>query len=182
MDFNGLRLEYAIKGISNYIYWKDGMEAILEDNGLKEFIDKDVPKPDVADIANIDAWQKKVVKVRRILLEGVQYHIVSSLHGKFTLYAMWKTLTDLLQNNSDHRKLALKDKLRKIKMEKGDSIPKYLTKFFQCQDDMGSVGLTVIDDDLVSLALLGLPNSWHIYQGSVNGREKLPDWDDYGWI
>jgi hypothetical protein len=132
MDFNGLRLEYALKGSLNYIYWKDRMEAVLEDNGLKEFIDKDVPKPNVADIANIDAWQKKVAKVRRIMLEGVRDHIVSNLHGKSTPYAMWKTLMDLFQNSSDHRKLVLKDKLRKINMDKGDSIPKYFMKFVQC--------------------------------------------------
>jgi hypothetical protein len=47
------------------------MEVVLEDNGLKEFIDKEVPKPDVAYAANLDAWEKKVAKVRRILLEGV---------------------------------------------------------------------------------------------------------------
>jgi hypothetical protein len=131
MSFNGLRLEYALEGSSNYIAWKDRMEAVLEDNGLKEYIDKDVPKPDATDTANLDAWKKKVAKARRILLEGVRDHIVSSLHGKTTPHAMWKVLTDLFQNNSDHRKLALKDKLRKIKMEKGDSIPKYLTKFVQ---------------------------------------------------
>ena len=62
-------------------------------------------------------------------MEGVRDHIVSSIHGKATPHAMWKVLTDLFQNSSDHRKLALKDKLRKIKMEKGDTIPKYLTKF-----------------------------------------------------
>jgi hypothetical protein len=73
--------------------------------------------------------------------------------------------------------LALKDKLRKIKMEKGDTIPKYLTKFVQCRDELGSVGITVAADDLVSLALLGLPKSWHSYQDSVNGREKFPDWE-----
>jgi hypothetical protein len=177
MDFNGLRLEYALEGSSNYIAWKDRMEAVLEDNGLKEFIDKDVPKPDVADAANLDAWKKKVAKVRRILLEGVRDHIVSNLHGKATPYAMWKALMDLFQNNNDHRKLVLKDKLRKIKMEKGDSIPKYLMKFVQCQDELGSVGITVVDDDLVSLALLGLPKNWHSYQDSINGREKLPDWE-----
>ena len=94
-DFNGLRLEYALKGSSKYISWKDKMEAMLEDNGLKEFIEKDVPKPDVADPANLDTWQKKVAKVRRILLEGVQGHIVSSLHGKATPYAMCKALTNL---------------------------------------------------------------------------------------
>jgi hypothetical protein len=177
MAFNGLRLEYALEGSSNYISWKDRMEAVLEDNGLKEFIDKDVPKPDVADAANLDAWKKKVEKVRRILLEGVRDHIVSSLHGKFTPYAMWNTLTNLFQNRSDHRKLALKDKLGKIKMEKGDSIPKYLTKFVQCWDELGIVGITIADDDLVSLALLRLPKSWHSSQDSVNGREKFPYWE-----
>ena len=29
----------------------------------------------------------------------------------------------------------------------------------------------------MSLALLGLPKSWHSYQDSVNGREKLPGWE-----
>ena len=70
----------------------------------------------------------------------------------------------------------LKDKLRKIKMEKGDSIPKYLTNFVHCKDEMGSVGVIVDEEDLVSLALLGLPKSWHNYEDSVNGREKLPGW------
>jgi hypothetical protein len=153
------------------------MEAVLEDNDLKEFIDKDVPKLDVADTANLDAWQKKVEKVRMILLEGVQHHIVSNLHGKATPYAMWKALMDLFQNSSDHRKLALKDKLRNIKMEKGDSIPKYLTNFLQCRDELGSVGIIFVDDDLVSLVLLGLPKSWHSYQDSVNGREKFLVWE-----
>ena len=30
---------------------------------------------------------------------------------------------------------------------------------------------------MVSLALLDLPKSWHSYQDSVNGREKLPGWE-----
>ena len=138
------------------------MEAVLEDNGLKEFINSDFPKPTSMDVALLDAWQKKVAKTRRILLEGVKDHIVSSLHGKATPFAMWKALTDIFQSNNDHGKLALKDKLRKIKMEKGDSIPKYLTKFFQCRDELGSMGIAVADDDLVSLSLLELLKSWKL--------------------
>ena len=153
------------------------MEAILEENGLKEFIEKYVPKPDAIDVSNLDAWKNKVAKARRILLEGLRDHIVSSLHGKTTPYAMWKALMDLFQSNSDHRKLALKDKLRKINMEKGNSIPKYITKFIQCQDELGSVGIKIIDDHLVSLALLGLPKIWHSYQDFVNEREIFPDWE-----
>ena len=53
----------------------------------------------------------------------------------------------------------LKDKLRKIKKEEGETIPKYLMKFTQCQNEVVSVSVTIIDDDLVSLSLLGLPKS-----------------------
>ena len=49
MSFNGLRLEFSLEGNLNYIAWKDGMEAFLEDNGLKEFIYTDIPKPAIAD-------------------------------------------------------------------------------------------------------------------------------------
>ena len=45
MSFNRLRLEYALEGSSNYIAWRDRMEAVLDDNGLKEFIYAEVPKP-----------------------------------------------------------------------------------------------------------------------------------------
>ena len=33
--------------------------------------------------------------------------------------------------------------LRNIKCENGDSMPEYLTKFTQCRDELGSVGVTV---------------------------------------
>ena len=84
MSFNGLRLEYSLEGNSNCIAWKDRMEIVLEENRLNEFIDIDIPKLVAADAKLLDAWQTKVAKVRRILLEGVRDHIVSSLHGKVT--------------------------------------------------------------------------------------------------
>jgi hypothetical protein len=80
--------------------------------------------------------EKKVAKARRILLEGVRDHIISSLHGKTTPYEMWKVLTDLFQNNSDHRKLVLKDKLRKIKMEKA-------TPFQNISRSFSNVGMSL---------------------------------------
>jgi len=80
MAFNSLRLEYALDGSSNYIAWKDHMEALLEDNGLKDFIDQGVPKPTNA--TELAEWKKCVARARRILLDGVRDHIVSSLHGR----------------------------------------------------------------------------------------------------
>lgn len=177
MAFYGLRPEYALEGSLNYISWKDKMEASLEDNGLKDFIDQEIPKLASTNAQDLVEWKKCVAKAKQIILEGVRDHIVSSLHGKDTPFSMWKTLKELYQNCSNHRKLALKDKLRRIKMEKGDTISTYLNKLTTCKDELGSVGITISDDDMVSLALLSLPKSWNRYQDSVNGREKLPDWE-----
>ena len=76
MSFSGFQLEYSLEGSLNYIAYKDRMEAVFEDNGLMEFIDSDVPKPNSSDAALLDTWKKKVAKTRRILLEGVKDHIV----------------------------------------------------------------------------------------------------------
>ena len=132
------------------------MEVVLEDNSLKDFLDQEVPKATTTNSTKLVEWKKCVARARRILLEGVIDHIVSSLHGKETPFSMWKTLKDLYQNRSDQRKLALIDKLEKIKCEKGDTISTYLKKLTTCMDELGSVGITTIDDDMVSLALLGL--------------------------
>eukprot|EP00253_Pinus_taeda_P028177 PITA_28177 len=148
MAFNGLRLEYALDGSSNYIAWKDRMEAVLEDNGLKDFIDQEISKPAATNAQELAKWKKCVAKARRILLEGVQDHIFSSPHGKETLFSIWKTLKDLYQNSRNQKKLALKDKLWKIKCEKGDTISTYLNKLTTCKDELGSVGITKTSDDM----------------------------------
>jgi len=62
-------------------------------------------------------------------------------------------------------------------MEKGKTIPKYLTKFTHCRDELRSVGIMVFEDDMVSISLLGFPKSWNSYQDSVNGWEMLLDWE-----
>jgi len=62
-------------------------------------------------------------------------------------------------------------------MEKGETILKYLTKFIHYRYELGSVGIAVVEDDIVSLALLALPKSWNSYQDSINGMEKLLDWE-----
>jgi len=57
-----LRLKYALEGNSNYIARRDKMEVVLEDNGLKEFFDQDIPNPIAPDAQNLFKWKKCVVK------------------------------------------------------------------------------------------------------------------------
>ena len=104
MAFDGLRLEYALEGTSNFVAWKDYMEAVLDDNGLLEYVKIDNPRPPTTDVQDLAQWKKDVGKVRRIILEGVWDHIFSNIHGKEAPFTMWKALTELFENSSDHKK------------------------------------------------------------------------------
>ncbi|WP_236770902.1 hypothetical protein, partial [Acinetobacter johnsonii] len=68
-------------------------------------------KPTVADTQNLGEWKGCVTKARRIIFEGARDYIVSNIHGKEPMYAMYRELIDFFQNSSEHRKLSLKDKL-----------------------------------------------------------------------
>eukprot|EP00253_Pinus_taeda_P026851 PITA_26851 len=70
MSLYGLGLEYALEGNSNYIAWKDRMQAALEDNELKELIDIDIPKP--TDAEALAHCRKCVAKARRIILKDFE--------------------------------------------------------------------------------------------------------------
>lgn len=76
-------------------------------------------------------YNKNGTTTRRIILEGVTDHIIPHLHGKKTTVEMFKAILDLYQGSSDVRKLVLKEKLRSIRMNKGEAIVTYLSKFTQ---------------------------------------------------
>ena len=53
MAFNGIRLEYALEGTSNFFAWKDHMEAIFDDNELLEYIKIYFEKIQASDSQNL---------------------------------------------------------------------------------------------------------------------------------
>jgi len=106
---------------------------------------------------------KNDTKARRIILEGIKDHIIPHLHDKKTTYETFKAILYLYHGSNDARKLALKEKLRSIQMSKGEPIITYLSKFTQVWDELGGVGVFVVDNDLMSLALLGIHKSWYSF-------------------
>ena len=76
-------ISYHISMFTNGIQWLQtrvclgwslelhSMEAVLEDNGLKDFVNQEVPKTAIANAQELVEWKKCVVRARRILLEGV---------------------------------------------------------------------------------------------------------------
>jgi len=55
----------------NFIAWRDMVEVVLEDNGLKEFVEQAILKPTTTDAQNLVKWKKCVAKARQIIPEGI---------------------------------------------------------------------------------------------------------------
>ena len=107
------------------------MEVVLEENGVLEYTQTNIPKLVAIDTHQLTQWKKDTTKTRMIILEGIKDYVVSSFHGKKTTYAMWKPLIELFKRNSDAIDLALKDKLKNIRMQKNETIGQFLSRFIQ---------------------------------------------------
>lgn len=89
MTFSGLKIEYSLEGISNFIAWKDHVEEVFNENGLLKYIKRDVTEPRESYAHNLAQWEKDVAKVSRVILEGVLDHIATNIHGEENPYTMW---------------------------------------------------------------------------------------------
>jgi hypothetical protein len=69
----------------------------------------------------------------------------------------------------------LKKQLCTLKMGKDETISAFFSKISQTRDQLAAIGVAVDDDDLVQIAVDGLPNSWETFLSSVNGREVQPN-------
>jgi len=131
---------------------------VLKDNGVGDFVKNNIPPPQ--EPQQLTQHAKNDIKTKRIILEGVKDNIVPHIHEKKTTFEVFETILYLYQSTSDAKKLALKEKLRSIRMRQGEPIVTYLLKFTQVQDELGGVGVTIPEKDL-SFTLLGLHKSWY---------------------
>ena len=67
-------------------------------------------------------------------------------------------------------------------MEKGETIPKYLTKFIECRDELGNVGIMVVEDDMVSLSFLRIQRVGIFIRTLSMVRRSSQIGNDYGHI
>jgi hypothetical protein len=90
-----LRFKDRLDGASNFCPWRERISLVLEENGLLEIVEGKVAAP--ANPVQRVAHNKKDVKARRIIVDGVKDHIIPHLSGKKTTKDMWEALVKLYQ-------------------------------------------------------------------------------------
>ena len=87
------------------------------------------------------------------------------------------TLTNLYERKAPNQKRVPKNKLRTLKLEKGEGVAYFFTYISQVRDQLLAIGVTVDDDDLVQTVVDGLPSSWETFLSIVNGCEVQPNFE-----
>ena len=54
-------------------------------------------------------------------------------------------MTNVYQSSNENRKMVLREKLKSIRMNKGENMVSYLTRITQVRDELGAVGERVLD-------------------------------------
>ena len=74
---------------------------------------------------------------------------------------MWSALTGLFESTNKNRKMVLREKLKNIKMVKGEVYMAYLTRISKVRDELVAVGVVVTGLEL--LGIIGDDPEWGNY-------------------
>ena len=65
------------------------------------------------------------IKAKRILLDAIKVHIIPHIFGEDYAHQMWTALTNLYQSSNENQKMVLREKLKSVRMNKGENMVSY---------------------------------------------------------
>lgn len=97
MELVGLRDQDWLDRASNYVIWKVRISDLLDEHDLKLYVNSVVVVP--ADADPLKKYKIEITKTKRIILDGVQDHVVSHTIGNDTAWQMWEALATLYEGS-----------------------------------------------------------------------------------
>jgi hypothetical protein len=121
--------------------------------------------------------EKKDIKVQRVILEAIKDHLIPHVAEKASSKDMFDAPVSLFQSDNMSRKMILKNKLRECRMTLYDNVTSYLMRITQIRDQLVAIGETVLEVELVNVALNGFTKSWEPFIMGICAREQLRKWE-----
>ena len=126
MASHGLKDQDRLEEASNYVIWKTKILVVLEEYDLEAYVNSVVVVP--ADNDQKKKYKAEQGKPKRLILNGVQDHVVSHVQGKDTTREMWEAWSFLYAGSSEQRKMYLEQNLQRTLMQKGEGVNLYLQR------------------------------------------------------
>jgi hypothetical protein len=124
-----------------------------------------------------EAYKKRRAKAKRVNFYSVKDSMMPIIGHLRTAKECFDALANLYEKKAPTQNRILKKQLCKLRMRKDETIVAFFSKIDQTRDQLTAIGVVVDDDDLVQIAVDGLPESWGIFLASVNGREAQPNFE-----
>ena len=170
---------------NNFHAWKFRMTNFLMGKGYWEYIDGDQEEQPEIPERNATAAQTKTVKDWNQGARKVMYWLSVSIHDSMighiqdanTPKEAWDRLVSFETTNTKARKIQLKNELNTVKKD-NLSVNDYTLKIKAICESLGSIGVTVEDDDKVEVCLRGLTPAYKQFKTSIQTRENIPSFSD----
>ena len=170
---------------NNFPTWRFRMTNFLQGKGYWDYIDGDHEEAPFCPEEHATAEQKKALKdwnqgkskVMYWLSMSVTDTMIGYLESATSPAIAWRSLERLNEDHTRVRKLQLKTELNTVK--RGNmSITDYASKIKGITNSLGSIGVTVDDDDVVAATLEGLGTEYKNFKSSMNTRADVPDFTE----
>ena len=87
---------------------------MLEENEFDSYIQEEVPVPEGDEAKALH--KKKLVMVKRIIVDSIKDHLIPQVSSLQTLKAMFDALTKWFEGNNINRNMTLRNQLKKVKI------------------------------------------------------------------
>ncbi|KAB2615109.1 hypothetical protein D8674_021697 [Pyrus ussuriensis x Pyrus communis] len=172
---------------SNYVTWNFQMDLLLEGNGIIGFVDGSISCPKKFEDHNsvdgtvdttmviFDAY--KIWKIHdkafmTLIAATLSTSALSCIIGCQSSKEMWDNHRERFASVIRTRIVQMKIELQNIK-KRPESIDQYLQRIKDSKDHLATLGVTISEEDIVIMALRGLPSEYNTIKVVIRGRENL---------
>jgi hypothetical protein len=172
---NKTLVEDRLDGTSNFNSWKSRLHITLEEDDLLRLIEKTLLETTTNE--EKAKWKEDNVKEKKIIIYLVRDHLLPRISTLKKTYKMYDALKKMFEKNNTNKALTLKHQLQNIKMTKDDTIATFFMKISEIRNQLGAIGETITDRELVMITLNALPRHCEPFLQSISGRAYLPEFD-----
>ena len=130
---------------SDYHAWKMSLDLTLEEQDVMDYVQGKINEPPSnAPAATKTKYKKGEVKAK-IIRDPIHKHLVAYISELGTSKEMYDKLVSMFKASNANEILFLKNKLKNIKMDKGESIQSYFMRLTEIKNDLLAIGEAIAD-------------------------------------
>ncbi|KAM2192741.1 hypothetical protein ACFX1Q_028394 [Malus domestica] len=176
---------------SNYLNWHFQMQLLLDSNGIMGYVDGSIAclsqyasssgESGISSSSLNDeyiVWKMHDRAIMQLITATLSPIAMSCAIGSTSSKDLWFRLKEQFSTVSRTSIFQMKSNLQTIK-KGSDSISQYLHRIKEARDYLSAAGVFFADEDIVILALNGLPAEYNTFRCVIRGRESVISLKDF---